>query len=257
VAPEENNPDDPILHLQTLLEQHANPKTKAWWEKYMRQVIPFRGVGILVIREQAAAWREGQNMREGQNISTWDKYAQLEVALRLFEFPHAEDKLAGILFLQNYLYDQFAWTFLLEKYASLYQDGLIFDWNICDWFCVRVLGETIARQGLPCAQAIAAWSDAANIWQARSAVVAFIPVTTVSQYHPLIYQTCARLLQREERFAKTAVGWILHDLSRLDEAGVRHFVEQNLRCFSVESLKNALKYFDEAERKEYLQKLKR
>jgi 3-methyladenine DNA glycosylase AlkD len=251
VAPEENNPDDPILHLQTLLEQHANPKTKAWWEKYMRQVIPFRGLGIPLIREQVAAWREEQN------ISAWDRYAQLEVALRLFEFPYAEDKLAGILFLQNYLYDQFEWEFLLEKYTRLYQDGLIFDWNVCDWFCVRVLGATIANQGLPCAQAIAAWSDADNLWQARSAVVAFIPVTAVSQYHLLIYHASARLLQREERFAKTAVGWILHDLSRLDEAGVRHFVEQNLRCFSVESLRNALKYFNEAERKEYLQRLKR
>ena len=240
----------PIPALQSLLEQNAVSKTKIWWEGYMRGVIPFRGVGIPVIRKLLVEWRQVQG------ITTWKLSEQLDLALQLFESPIAEDKLAGILFLQDYLYDRFPWETLLEKYAGLYDRGLIFDWNTCDWFCVRVLGPTIAKHGLPCASALGAWDAAENLWQARSAVVAFIPVTAESAYHPLIYTACSHLIRREERFAKTAVGWILHDLSKLDETTVRQFVDQNLGFFSVEALNNALKYFEAAERKEYLKKFK-
>jgi hypothetical protein len=30
-------------NLQARLEVRANPKTKAWWEAYLKHVIPFRG----------------------------------------------------------------------------------------------------------------------------------------------------------------------------------------------------------------------
>jgi len=241
---------DPIPSLLASLDQHANPKTRDWWEKYMKGVIPFRGVGIPEIKRLIAIWRKEQG------IDLLPEPAQLEIALCLFEYPMAEDKLAGILFLQDYLYDRFDWNFLLDRYVTLYSRELIFDWNTCDWFCVRVLGPTIAGHGLACAAAINEWVDANNLWQARSSVVAFIPITADSQYHRLIYMGCGRLIQREERFAKTAVGWILHDLSRVDKADVRQFIEQHLKYFSVESLKNALKYFDAGERNQYVQRLK-
>jgi 3-methyladenine DNA glycosylase AlkD len=56
------------------------------------------------------------------------------------------------------------------------------------------------------------------------------------------------LIRREERFAKTAVGWVLRDLSKHDSAVVKDFVDQNLRYFSAESLRNALKYSPETAR---------
>lgn len=240
---------DLIQALQASLDRIAVPKTKAWWEKYMRYAIPFRGVGIPEIRKQLAAWRQETG------IAAWDEAGQLEIALQLFEAPVAEDKLAGILFLQDYLYDRFPWQALIERYARLYAEGHIFDWNTCDWFCVRVLGPTIAKHGQPCAEAFAAWKDAPNLWQARSAVVAFVPVAGEASYYPLILDACEVLIRREERFAKTAVGWILRDLSKQDPDRVRAFVEANLGWFSVEVVRNALKYFDASEQRAYVQRL--
>jgi 3-methyladenine DNA glycosylase AlkD len=242
--------DELIHQLQNLLQQSASPKTKEWWEKYLQNIIPFRGVGIPAIRTQLAQWREASG------VATWAKDDQLALALALFEQPIAEDKLAGILFLQEYLYDQFDWGILLKKYEALYVKGLIFDWNTCDWFCVRVLGPTIAKQGRACAKAIATWRTADNLWQARSSVVAFVPVVSVKAYYPLILRSCAILIHREERFAKTAVGWILRDLSKEDMQRVRGFVEQHLEGFTVEALKNALKYLSVKEQQRYLHRLK-
>jgi len=203
-------------------------------------------VGIPDIRKQLALWREEYG------IATWSKEDQLRIALRLFESPLAEDKLAGILFLQDYLYNQFDWEPLLEKYEQLYLRRLIFDWNTCDWLCVRVLGPTIAKNGPPCAKAIAAWRHSNNLWLARSSVVAFVPVSSDRRYYPLILKSCDVLIQRDERFAKTAVGWILRDMSKHDEDSVREFVKKHLRSFSIETIKNAFKRFDKNEQKKYM-----
>lgn len=239
--------EDNLIHeLQGSLQQAASPKTRDWWEKYMRDVIPFRGVGIPEIRRILMAWREQHG------ISNWTVADQTDLALKLFESGIAEDKLAGILFLQDYLYDRLPWQEMLDRYARLYQQGLIFDWNTCDWFCVRVLGPTIQRHGMDCASAVNRWMLAENLWQARSSVVAFVPVVDDPALTPLILEACTVLIAREERFAKTAVGWILRDLSKSDRDLVRQFVALNLASFTLETIRNALKYFDEAERKDFL-----
>ena len=85
--------DQLISQLQASLDLVASQKTKDWWEKYLRHVIPFRGVGIPEIRNILALWRDEFG------IATLDKQDQLVLALRLFDSSFAEDKLAGILFL--------------------------------------------------------------------------------------------------------------------------------------------------------------
>jgi hypothetical protein len=92
-----NNQEQLIGHLQVSLDQITSKKTKEWWEKYLRNVILFRGVGIPEVREKLAQWRLEYS------IATWDKQEQLSIALKFFESSIAEDKLAGILFLQEYL----------------------------------------------------------------------------------------------------------------------------------------------------------
>jgi len=239
-----------IRRHQAVLEAEASEKTKLWWEKYMKGVIPFRGVGIPKNREILVAWR-----REN-GIDRWALEKQLDLALAFFKEPFAEDKLAGILFLQNFLYDKLPWKVLLGKYEEIYANRLIFDWNICDWFCVRVLGPTVKENGMECAEAIVSWKDAEYLWQARSSVVAFVNLSSDARYYPYIQEACGALIKREERFAKTSVGWVLRDISRVDENFVESFIGNNLAYFSKESLNNALKYFDNEKKDRYLQNIK-
>ena len=140
-----------IRDLQARLTAIAVPAKKAWWEKYMKGVIPFRGVGMPDIRSTLAVWRSDHGL---------DRYpptAQLPFALALLAEPVAEEKLAGILYLQNYLQDQLPWPELLRHYERVFTAAQIFDWNTCDWFCVRVLGPTLVREGQPFAAALSAW----------------------------------------------------------------------------------------------------
>lgn len=50
--------EDLIQLLQAALEQAASPKTKDWWEKYLRNVIEFRGIGIPEIRVRLVLQRK-------------------------------------------------------------------------------------------------------------------------------------------------------------------------------------------------------
>ena len=243
--------EEHIRDLQRELDRQSSQKTRIWWEAYLRGVIPFRGVGIPQIRSILAEWRARHRLEEAPVTD------QLALALKLFEQPTAEDKLAGVLFLQYYLLADLPWRVAVTKYRRLYRDGLIDEWNTCDWFCVRVLGPTIAIHGPQCARAIAAWSRAVSVWQARSGVVAFVTVASEQRYHPLILRSCAIVIRRDQRFAKTAVGWVLRDLSKHDPGVVKAFIERQLPQFSVEALRNALKYSSPSQQQRYIQRLKR
>ena len=146
---------------------------------------------------------------------------------------------------------------MLEKYKSIFDKKLIFDWNICDWFCVRVLGPTIIENDAQCAKAIVNWKDAEYIWQARASVVSFVNLASEARYYPYIEKAAITLIRREERFVKTAVGWILHDIYKYDQNFVVNFINNNLDMFSLESLKNALKYFNNDQKEKYIGKFKK
>jgi 3-methyladenine DNA glycosylase AlkD len=244
--------DEAILvrRLQLALDRASSATTKTWWSRYLKGAIEFRGVGLPQIRSVLADWRSdnGVDVRPAAD--------QFALALRLFEEPMAEDKLAGVLYLQEYLQGEVPWRESLSRYGSLFERGLIADWNTCDWFCVRVLGPVIAANGRGCASAVAKWSTSPHLWKARASVVGFVPVIEVLDHHPIVLRACAVLIRRDERFAKTAVGWILRDLSKHDPRSVTEFLNENLVYFSTESVRNALKYSPEAIRRKFLEHMK-
>ncbi len=242
---------DAILRLQQMLLAIADENIRQWWELYLRGVIPFRGVGIPAIRRPLADWRKVTG------IASLPEAEQLQVALALFEQPYAEDKMAGVLYLQLYLQDRLPWESLFKAYESLYSRRLIFDWNTCDWFCVRVLGPTLMREGLPCARVLRSWSEAPYLWQARSGVVPFIKVAGNASYYPDIEAVCSTVIRRDECFAKTSVGWLLRDVSRYDKAFVRGFVERHYLHFSIEAIQKVTKYFSMSETTEYVEMVRR
>ncbi len=237
-----------LVHdLQLRLEKVASKKTRDWWERYIKHNTIFRGVGIPQIREELKQWRAKER------IDTLPLNDQLDLTLSFFAEKYAEDKLAGVLFLQYYLYNKFDWKLLISRFEEIFNNKYIYDWNVCDWFCVRVLGPMIKENSIPCAKAITKWNTSQNLWQARASIVAFANLTKHSEYKLLMLGSCSKLIRRDERFAKTAVGWILRELSKTDKKTVLGFIEKHRRYFSKESLENGIKKLSLSE-KEKLRK---
>lgn len=228
--------------LQAELDRRANPQTKAWWEAYLKGAIPFRGVKMAGTR---AALHEWLATTEPSN-----PVARRELALSLLRETACEDKLAGILYLQEVLIPSGILTCAdLPQLAQLFEQGYIADWNTCDWFCVKVLGPLIEREGAACAQEIAAWSTANTLWQRRAAGVAFVNLAAQGEanfpgFTNLLLQVNDATLRSPERFAQTGTGWVLRELSVAEPDRVIRFIEEHLSLFSSEGLRYATAKLD-------------
>jgi 3-methyladenine DNA glycosylase AlkD len=226
------------------LNARATAATREWWTKYLRGAASFRGVKMGDVRKAVHAWLKEECLGEYLSVGQ-----QKDLGLMLLEEDHSEDKLAGILFLQEILLPAGALDFRSEvpRFERLFDGGYIHDWNVCDWFCVKVLGPLVEQQGRACARAISKWREAKSVWQQRASVVAFVNLAKEGErnfpgFTEMVLDNCTHLLESRERFAQTGVGWVLRELSRSDEGRVIGFVEANLDRFSREGLKNATKY---------------
>jgi 3-methyladenine DNA glycosylase AlkD len=216
----------PIEALATRLDALATEKSRAFWERYLKGVVPFRGVPMASIRKAVHAWWHSEGP------SALGVPAQKELALRLFAGGFCEDNLAELT-----LRD-------VDALGSLFDRELIADWNTCDWFCVKVLGNLVARE-LPSrsvADEIASWSTARTLWQRRAANVAFVNLAKRGEanfqgFTTLMLDTCAVTLRSEERFAQTGVGWLLRELAAADRARVLAFTEAHLGEMSREAVR--------------------
>ncbi|HEX2171502.1 MAG TPA: DNA alkylation repair protein [Dehalococcoidia bacterium] len=233
-----------IWRLQSRLEAAATAATREWWTKYLRGTASFRGVKMGDVRAAVHAWFEEEQL--GKTLSVGQ---QKDLALLLLEQHDTEDKLAGILILQEILLPAggLDWHSDLPRFATVFAEGYLADWNSCDWFCVKVLGPLVEQQGEECARAISAWRETDNVWQRRASVVAFANLAargdrTFLGFTQMVLDTCTCLLVSQERFVQTGVGWILRELSRSDEDRVTGYIEANADRFSREGLKNATKY---------------
>jgi 3-methyladenine DNA glycosylase AlkD len=236
--------DDLIDRLQLRLNARATAATREWWTKYLRGAASFRGVKMEDIRVAVHAWFEEEQLGERLSVGQ-----QKDLALMLLEEDYTEDKLAGVLFLQEIHLPEgvLDWRSDLPRFARLFDEGYIRDWSICDWFCVKVLGPLVEQQGASCARAISEWREADSVWQRRASVVAFVNLASKSDenlpgFTEMVLDNCSHILGSQERFAQTGVGWVLRELSRSDQGRVIGFVEANLDRFSREALKNAIKY---------------
>ncbi|MBD3275505.1 MAG: DNA alkylation repair protein, partial [Candidatus Marinimicrobia bacterium] len=226
----------------------ADTEVKAWWENYVKGSAPFYGVRMAQIRKEVHNWYSENNISEAFTTEQQKSFAS-----DLIRKEYSEEKLAGILLLHEILLPAgyIIWHKDLPVFADYFHSGHIYDWNLCDWFCVKLLSDLIKENEFACADTICNWHTAENLWQARASVVSFVYNTSNEDYHPIIIQAAGVIIQRPERFAKTAVGWLLRELSQVKKNLVTSFINEYLPFFTSEVLKNSIKNLSENERAQY------
>lgn len=228
-----------IADLQRRLDEVADPGTKAWFENYLKQAISYRGVKTPVVARIVAAWRSAHELRR---LSDRD---QLALAARLIRQDHAEDKFAGILYIQKHLLRRVDAEAVLTMAEDLFVRGAFCDWSTTDWFSVRVLGPLIKRHGSSAAERIAGWHEAAGLWQRRSSIVPFRAVVRRQEYHALIEATIRALVSERERFIQTGIGWVISDLSKAHPSRAAVLVERHFDALSAEVIRRHTRYLPE------------
>ena len=231
-----------IADLQGRLDAVADPGTKTWFENYLKHAIGYRGVKTPVVTRIVAG------VRSEHRLERLPDDDQLAVARSLIGESLAEDKFAGILYMQKYLVRRLQPDRLLAVAEGLFAQRAFFDWSTSDWFSVRVLGPLIRRGGTGTAERIAGWRTADDLWQRRAAIVPFRAVVRDECYHPLIETTVAVLVGEHERFIQTGIGWVLSDMSKAHPGVAAALVGRHFDDLSAEVIRRHTRYLPDHER---------
>ncbi len=223
------------------LERQSNPDTKQWWERYMKGEARFRGVKMADTR------RVVTDLVARHNLNDADAEDYLATALRCISQPWTEDKLAGVLLLAEHGLPTLRIGHLRDLAEPL-ATGMITDWNVCDWYCVKVLGPFITNQAdvEARARAVGAWVTTESLWQRRAGAVSFVyHASTEPELFPgftdLIIGICETNMTDPTRWSQTSVGWLLRELAHRRPELVAEFVAEHPEL-SLEARRNALKH---------------
>ncbi len=218
------------------IEHYSDPKTKQWFDNYLKGAIAYKGLKTPQVTKLVKAWHKEHAL---------DRYTpaeQLLLCTDLIAGSFAEEKFAGTLYLQTFLLSKLDYRLLIDTCHKLFQQGYFFDWSTTDWFCTRVLDPTIVKHGLEAANLISHFRQSSNLWQRRAAIVSFRHPSQNSQYHPLIEAIIADLLPSEERFIQTGIGWVLADMSKPFPVEAEALFRQYLPVLSKEVIDRHTKH---------------
>ena len=128
-----------------------------------------------------------------------------------------------------------AWRPPTWTHSKRFREGLLFDWNNTDWFCVKVL-DKLVRHGPEFAQPIAGRTAQvdAPLWQRRAGAVAFVNLAKHGTQPPsspalweLMWTAARNNVRSPERFMQTSVGWLVRELGRANRDAALAFLAEH------------------------------
>jgi len=224
------------LIIRQELEKHHDAKKAKWLENYVKHDIKSRGVGIPQIRSIV------QNVYKQNKLNELSLSNQKKLLDESIQQEYAEDKLAAIIYVQLYLKDADV-KFQLSMISNWFDKRWVYDWNVCDWLCVRLLTPLVDKYPKQTIAELKKWNKDKYLWKARASLVPFAQCKTLREHLKVVNEVLGFLIKREERFCKTAVGWVLREISKSDKNYVLKFLEVHRQFITQEVIKNAQKFF--------------
>lgn len=220
--------------IQTKITSIGNPDKAKWFENYIKHGIKSKGVGIPEIRDIVKEATKEYRLLE------LDITEQVDLLNNLMTSEYTEDKLSAIIYIQlnwNRTNEQEKITLI----SDWFDKELITDWNVCDWLCVRLLTPMIDNWSKDTLRELKKWNRNQNQWKARASLVPFAQCKSLDKHQNLIEEFSIELIKRDERFCKTAVGWVLREYSKIDPSFVTKFLFKYENWTTKEVIKNATK----------------
>jgi len=219
------------------IQEKSVPQKADWWNSYLKGKIAFLGLGIPEIRKILI------ELNKAQNLEHLPMNRQVGIVNGLMRGHFAEQKLAAILYVQLFWLGKKKNSFLLSLITDWFDDRLIYDWNTTDWLCVKLVTPMLDSGDEKVLWFLKRWCRDPYLWKARASLVSFAQCQH-KEDHALDIERCADILiRRPERFAKTAVAWVLREYSKSDEEFVLNFLSRHVKYTTSEVKRNALRYY--------------
>ncbi len=226
-----------IGELETLLLDAADEAKQRWWADYVKGAL-FLGVPMAQTRAIALDW-----YRDGESSDP------VGLCLELGRNPISEVKLAGIAIMEHDLVPNSVMTVGdLKRVRKALNAGAYDDWNTCDWLCVKVIGKLVDGGARADHDRVLAWTSSGVLWEKRAGLVGFVrhlPRSEISAGLDAAFLAAASTVVNDQRrFAQTACGWTLRELSHRKPGLVRSFVSDHGGLMSSEATASATKFLD-------------
>ena len=235
-------PEAVISDLQQRLDAAADVARKEWFEAYLKHVIEYRGVPMPEVVRTVSLWRKECGL---DGLARAD---QLDVAVSLIACAHAEDKFAGMVYMQKYLVRHLPTERILEASEDLFARGAF-----CNLGDKRRIQHACARSADPSRRA---WSGPANRRLAHCGRSLAAP-----RFHrsiqgggerpvvpPAHREVIAVLVKERERFIQTGIGWVVSDMAKVHPDAAGTLVERHLDELSSEVIRRHTRHFPDHER---------
>ena len=219
------------------LEIRSIPEKAEWWNSYMKGAIRFVGISIPEIRNLL------YETNKELGLSQLPMNQQVSMVNGLMRSRLAEHKLAAVLYMQLFWLGTQKNSFLIGLISDWFTDRYIHDWNTTDLLSVKVLSPLIDTGDEELVWTLKNWNRDPYLWKARASLVPFARARSLGAHKKTVERFSDILIRREERFAKTAVGWVMREYSKLDEEFVLDFLSKHVKYTTWEVKRNALKYY--------------
>jgi 3-methyladenine DNA glycosylase AlkD len=139
---------------------------------------------------------------------------------------------------------------IYEYFLSLLSDGCINNWDLIDVVCPTV-GDIFVRDcgyGLEDLKFLASSKD---LWHKRASIVLTFPLIRAGRFDET-EAISLMLLNDKHHLIHKAVGWMLREMGKRDQARLTRFINKNVHSMARTTLRYAIEKYTPEERKAFL-----
>jgi 3-methyladenine DNA glycosylase AlkD len=219
------------VELRVALAKVADPVRAPGMQAYMKSAMPYLGISSVPLRRVCKEFFAGLDW---SGPEAWQ--ADVLAIWRGAEFReerYAAIELSGVKAARGF-HDLSA----LPMYEELIVTGAW--WDYVDVIAGQRLWAILQREGSAMKRAMLGWSNDANMWKRRSAILCQLRAKESTDLD-LLYTCIEPSLDSKEFFLRKAIGWALRQYAWTDPAEVRRYVVRNESRLSGLSKREALK----------------
>jgi 3-methyladenine DNA glycosylase AlkD len=236
---EDRDPD--VARIERELRAAGSPERAVGSQNYLKSTLEFTGTTVPQARAIVTAWR-----REHPDLTS---PRLTEIAIRLWEGPYFECKLAAVILLTDRrTLLQTADAPLIEK--LLRTSGT---WALVDGLAADVMGSLVERFGELTAT-LDRWAIDDNFWIRRSAMLSLlVPLRRGDPQHFDRFAGYAdAMLGEREFFIRKAIGWVLRETAKRQPDLVAGWLTPRVHRASGVTVREAVKWLPAAQREALL-----
>ena len=191
----------------------------------------------------------GIRVPELRKIAKRFKALPLDEALLLLRSPMHEDRFVALAILVHAYQGGNAQQRKAVFTAYLGHTRWINSWDLVDASAHKIVGPFLAERDR---SVLAVLAESGSIWERRIAIMATLHFIKAGDFADTL-TIADKLLRDAEPLIHKAVGWMLREVGKRDQALEEAFLEKHYRNMPRTMLRYAIERFDNARRRAYLE----